>query len=310
MSTCAVPASVDSTYQVHDVLGLLPKRTDDELERLAEDIHGRGQETPIRVWNDLIVDGRARLAACSLAGVTPLFQGWIGATEADAVLYIMSAFAYTRTELQLSQRATYATRVLEWWRTRPGYPAQATDQLAAAAACSHATLTLAARVCREYPEMFGPLVRGECTVRSAGGRIQRTPRPCRMPVDIKGRPAPLVKRKQERIERIRAMAAEGYSAPQIADEVGVLAEYVRELARKARIELRGDIAMPSRMNVAQMIEQTVIAAQGLTVGLEQISVDTLDPIQIEGWADSLRQSVNALRRLISKLQERTTPNGK
>jgi hypothetical protein len=55
----------------HPAAELFPMMTDDELRDLAADIKKHGQKEPIIVLGDKVLDGRNRLAACKLAGVTP-----------------------------------------------------------------------------------------------------------------------------------------------------------------------------------------------------------------------------------------------
>jgi ParB-like chromosome segregation protein Spo0J len=65
--------------EVHPVADLFPMLADDELAELAEDIRQRGLLQPIVLDADgRVLDGRNRLAACELAGVTPDFVGYHG----------------------------------------------------------------------------------------------------------------------------------------------------------------------------------------------------------------------------------------
>jgi hypothetical protein len=73
---------------VHPLAASFPMMDEEELNALADDIRSNGQMNPIVL--DLagqIIDGRNRLRACELAGVTPSFT----TTDADPIAYILGA---------------------------------------------------------------------------------------------------------------------------------------------------------------------------------------------------------------------------
>jgi hypothetical protein len=58
--------------RTHPALDIIPMATDDEFARLVWSIRKIGQIRPILVdESDRIIDGRARYAACQIAGVEP-----------------------------------------------------------------------------------------------------------------------------------------------------------------------------------------------------------------------------------------------
>jgi hypothetical protein len=66
------PATAAPAWRVHPAAALFPPMPADELQALADDIKKNGQRIPIAVTPDgVVLDGRNRLAACELAGVTP-----------------------------------------------------------------------------------------------------------------------------------------------------------------------------------------------------------------------------------------------
>jgi ParB-like chromosome segregation protein Spo0J len=75
----------------------------EELAALAEDIRANGQHEPVLVWQEQVIDGRNRLAACALAGIEPTVSEFEG-TELDAILRIYSANLHRR-HLSALQRA-------------------------------------------------------------------------------------------------------------------------------------------------------------------------------------------------------------
>ena len=72
----AFPVIEDAfTGEVHPYASRWPMRSADELEEMAASIRSRRQRFPIVLTPDgVLVDGRNRLAACTLAGVEPWFE--------------------------------------------------------------------------------------------------------------------------------------------------------------------------------------------------------------------------------------------
>ena len=60
-------------YSIHPACVLFPMMPEDELHQLAASIKSKGLLEPITVYEGQIIDGRNRLAACKLAGVSPTF---------------------------------------------------------------------------------------------------------------------------------------------------------------------------------------------------------------------------------------------
>lgn len=81
---------------VFPVADLFPMIPTDELAELAEDIQENGLQEPIVIaklngeW--LLVDGRNRLAACQLAGITPHYR----ILDSDPTAYVLSANVHRR----------------------------------------------------------------------------------------------------------------------------------------------------------------------------------------------------------------------
>jgi hypothetical protein len=80
-------------FPVADLFPLIPQ---DELAELAEDIAENGLQEPIVIaqvngeW--MLIDGRNRLAACKLAGITPHTR----VLESDPTAYVLSANVHRR----------------------------------------------------------------------------------------------------------------------------------------------------------------------------------------------------------------------
>lgn len=88
-------------YEPHPTAALFPMLPPDELQEMAEDIKANGQQLPILIKGNQIIDGRNRLAACQLAQVPPVFEDFNG-VDPDA--FIVSA-NINRRHMTKGQRA-------------------------------------------------------------------------------------------------------------------------------------------------------------------------------------------------------------
>jgi len=88
--------------KIHPIAALFPPLSDEELEELAADIKERGLLYPIVLDGEgQILDGRNRLAACSLVGVAPQFITYEGEDPGGYAL----AVNLTRRHLTKGQQA-------------------------------------------------------------------------------------------------------------------------------------------------------------------------------------------------------------
>lgn len=94
----------------HPYASIFPMMSDDEIQQLAEDIRTNGQRLDVVIdTHGLVLDGRNRLAACMLAGVTPreyVFEG----TDREK-LHLIFSLNVPRRHLNESQRAMAAARM-------------------------------------------------------------------------------------------------------------------------------------------------------------------------------------------------------
>lgn len=89
------------TPEPHPAAAAWPMLPEPDLRRLAEDVRANGLRHPIVLdAGGLILDGRNRLAACQIAGVTPEYETYDG----DPVAYVLSA-NNERRHLSLPERA-------------------------------------------------------------------------------------------------------------------------------------------------------------------------------------------------------------
>lgn len=111
----------------------------------------------------------------------------------------------------------------------------------------------------------------------------------------------------ERLNKIRELAPSGMTSGQIARELGVTEDHVRRVARDNRIAITADKVMSHtrRLDHTRFINQTVTALEGLASGLDVLNLEQVDRTQIEYWATSLTESLEALNRLAKQIKEMT-----
>ena len=100
---------------VHPAAAIFPLLEAGDLRELADDIRKHGLIEPIVMLDGKVLDGRNRLSACSIAGVSPRFVQWEGA--GDPVDWVLSV-NLRRRHLDTSQRAMVAARTLDYHRAR------------------------------------------------------------------------------------------------------------------------------------------------------------------------------------------------
>jgi len=110
--------STKETLLFHPVCQLLPERGEEEISLLAEDITRHGPRCPVVLLDGKVLDGRARLAACELAGVKPAFTAWCG--EGSPVEWSIT------TNVML-HRLTYSQRVVLAYDALPFLDGNAQD---------------------------------------------------------------------------------------------------------------------------------------------------------------------------------------
>jgi ParB-like chromosome segregation protein Spo0J len=92
--------------KIHSIAAIFPPIEDDELQALADDIRENGLKVPIVRFEGMVLDGRNRLAACTIAQVEPTFIDFTG-TRLEALAHSWS-INRTRRHLNSSQAAVIA----------------------------------------------------------------------------------------------------------------------------------------------------------------------------------------------------------
>jgi ParB-like chromosome segregation protein Spo0J len=135
--------------KAHPVADLFPMLSDDELKDLAEDIKIRGLLHPIVVYDEQILDGRNRYAACELAGVTPTFTPY----EDDDHVGFVVAENMARRHMTKGQRAMIIAQArLETKQTM--------REVAGQHGVSAALISQASLVIKHRADLIGPVVSG------------------------------------------------------------------------------------------------------------------------------------------------------
>ena len=111
--------------------------------------------------------------------------------------------------------------------------------------------------------------------------------------------------KNDRLDTMGRMAAQGYSSPQIANEVGVTVERCRRSMRDAGIDVPADVSLGKRRkhNANQIVEHIVMDAENLTADIDLIDFSSLDVTKVVGWVASLNTSRRALGTFIRRLSQ-------
>jgi len=163
----------------HPLAALFPTLGESDLQTLADDIAENGLHHPIIIFNDTVLDGRNRLAACKLAGVEPKFEDFNG-TEDEALALVLS-LNLTRRHLTTAQKAAVGVRLLghESYRAAnrrrlgakhgqnfAGAEGKATDVAGRRTGVSGETVRKAKKLAADFPLVFEAMEDG--TVRTMG----------------------------------------------------------------------------------------------------------------------------------------------
>lgn len=113
-----------------------------------------------------------------------------------------------------------------------------------------------------------------------------------------------------RVKEIKALAVDGASAPQIARQLGLGEQRVRDIIAQCGLVIPGDQVTnhTRRLDPNHVMEQTVAEIResaDTTIGLLQGRWSDLDPERIEEWRGSLEAAIKAINRLIKELSHVT-----
>jgi ParB-like chromosome segregation protein Spo0J len=96
-------------HKLHPLCSIFPPMSEDEFERLRDDIAKHGQRQPILLFDGQILDGRHRHDACLLLKIEPKFETFHGTfDEAESLVLSLNL---ARRHLDTSQRSSVAAKV-------------------------------------------------------------------------------------------------------------------------------------------------------------------------------------------------------
>lgn len=322
---------------VHHFANRYPMMKAAALDEMALDIAAHGQREPI--WLDIeghLIDGRNRLEACRLAGVSPRFKVYEGD---DIEAFIVSKNEHRRDlsakERQEIRRARAAELRGQGMSTRaiaeelevdaktvredlcvgvgtdsPPPPVKVTGKDSKSYRAS-AGRKWTDEQAREFLARYHDLSTVDDRMKLAddfglavsglGSRAADFRRQLSTP------PPPT---RADKIEQIRELSTSSLTASQIAAEVGLTEPTVRTYAKEAGITIHADKVMgKSRRLDPNRVLQATVERVAYDIrsdsALAAIDLADLDPGRLEGWISSLADSITSLTTLKKRLKELT-----
>ncbi|MGO9125841.1 MAG: ParB N-terminal domain-containing protein [Terriglobales bacterium] len=101
----AESAAAQKSENWHEAAQLFPLLSEEELNELAVDIEANGLLNPVVLLEGKVLDGRNRVVACRMAGVSPTFTDWKGSGSPTS--WVISQNLHRR-HLTASQKAVIA----------------------------------------------------------------------------------------------------------------------------------------------------------------------------------------------------------
>lgn len=123
----------NTEYLIHSAAALFPPMSDAEFAELKADIETNGQQMPILVYRNKIVDGRERLRACHELGIEPVYKD-VGKLDVPTQAFIVSQNLHRR-HLSGGQRSLIAAKLSNTKKGANQHTAEAVSQKQAAEAC-------------------------------------------------------------------------------------------------------------------------------------------------------------------------------
>lgn len=186
----AQPIESLRNHTVHPAADIFPMLSDAEILDLANDIKANGLQQPLTIYKNQLLDGRNRLAACTIAGIEPTVTEYTG----DSPVAFVVGANLRRRQLDPSQRAAVAVEFellfageakarmaqgggdKRTGKERLLYPitnqGQARDKAATLVAVSGKLVGDAKTIKRDNPETFERIKSGEITIHEAKKAIR------------------------------------------------------------------------------------------------------------------------------------------
>lgn len=320
---------------VHHLANRYPMMKAAGLDEMALDIAAHGQREPI--WLDIeghLIDGRNRLEACRLAGVSPRFKVYEGD---DIEAFIVSKNEHRRDlsakERQEIRRARAAelrgqgmsTRAiaeeLEVHHTTVMDDLKVVDQTPPSSVVgsdgkeyrAKKRLSWTPADAQEFLERYHNLRTVDDRLALAAdmglavNSLSTTAANCRKVI---GSTAPAVVSKAERVAQISELSTSSLTASQIGAQIGIDERTVRNYANEAGITIQAEkvVGRARRLDpdrIVQSIVERVAYDIKSDSALSAVDLADLDPDRLEGWISSLADSITSLTTLKKRLKELT-----
>lgn len=114
-----------------------------------------------------------------------------------------------------------------------------------------------------------------------------------------------------RTARVRTMATDGYTTRQIAADVRLSEERVKEIARRAGIDVTADrvVGLTRRHDPNRIVSRIVMDAENLTAGTNLIDYAALDRTKVPTWLRALADARAQLAAFIKRLTQEHSHHG-
>ena len=272
----------------------------DYAERLAEGV----TFPPVVVFHDgsqsYLADGFHRALASRRVGRHEIDAEVHSGTKADAVWYALGANRANGLRLTLADKQHAIRLALASW------PDHSNTRLAAHIGVAHQRVAeMRAQVSEtgNLPDR----VTGKDGKSYPSTRRSTSPHTKETPVD--GAPPPASAHSLRpaavaaRRERIRTMAADGHSIPQIAAAVGLNPDYVVQIAATHQIEIPARrVGRRQAIDSNRIVSTLVFDAEHLTTSTELIDYAALDRALLHSWIQDLEVARLTLGKFIRRLR--------
>lgn len=300
------------TTEPHPLATQFPTMNDKDFSALVDDIKAHGQREPIVVFQGAILDGRHRAKACALLGIEPTYRTFDG-DEAAAALLAKSLNVHRRhltreqrrslIEAELKRDPSQSDRVIA---EKVGVHNETVGAARRALEHTDGIRQSDTRIGKNGVEKPARKAAAKDAAEKAKAQKSEAEKPARL--NSLGRRITLPENRRhrdERVEEIKRLAAEGNNEAQIAAAQGIGISHLRNLMAEAGIKL----AIPKTTTVHADATHAANAAVDTLAGVAQgITLFRNSGIRIAADAakellPELRRAMKAIRWLEQQLKE-------
>lgn len=111
--------------------------------------------------------------------------------------------------------------------------------------------------------------------------------------------------RDQRAEKVAALAAEGYTSHDIAKKLGILRPAVKSIEQDYNLDIHADriTGKRHRLDSNRLMTRAVDSLEVVASSLKQVDPADLDPEQVQTWIGSLTESINAIRKATKTIKE-------